>query len=50
MLKIGSSRGVVKITIATRVDLELPGTEDFANSDQTKDRAAELHLVEKEKQ
>ena len=49
VLKIGSSKGTVKITTADRVDMELPGTEDFANSDQTKDRSAELHLVEKEK-
>ena len=50
VLKIGSSKGMVKITPVNRVDLELPGTEDFANSEQTKDRAAELLSVEKEKQ
>jgi acetolactate decarboxylase len=40
-------RGEIKISPSQQVTMDLPDTEDFANSDQTKDRSQELHLVEK---
>jgi len=48
VLAIGLVNAVANITPSHKVDLDLPGNEDFANSDQTKDRAAELHQVEKQ--
>ncbi len=48
VLAIGLVDAVANITPSHKVDLDLPANEDFANSDQTKDRAAELHQVEKQ--
>lgn len=48
VLAIGLVNAVANITPSHKVELDLPGNEDFANSDQTKDRAAELHQVEKQ--
>lgn len=48
VLAIGLVNAVANITPSHKVDLDLPANEDFANSDQTKDRAAELHQVEKQ--
>eukprot|EP01031_Cornospumella_fuschlensis_P008647 gene8647-10658_t len=48
VLSAGVVSGNVRIASAHRVELELPGNDDFANSDQTKDRTQELHSVERQ--
>jgi acetolactate decarboxylase len=48
VLAIGLVNAVANVTPSHKVDLDLPANEDFANSDQTKDRSAELHQVEKQ--
>ncbi|MDB5967491.1 MAG: budA [Polaromonas sp.] len=47
VLAVGSVKGIAKIAATDQINIELPDTDDFANSDQTKDRALELHQVEK---
>lgn len=46
VLKADLKTADAKIQTLTKVNLELPDTEGFAISDQTKDRAQELHSVE----
>ncbi|MCZ8255128.1 MAG: acetolactate decarboxylase [Polaromonas sp.] len=48
VLAIGLVNAVASVTPSHKVDLDLPANEDFANSDQTKDRSVELHQVEKQ--
>jgi alpha-acetolactate decarboxylase len=39
--------GKVKIATISTVELQVPDTEGFIHADQSKDRAQELHAVEK---
>lgn len=46
VLATAMERGVVKLAMVRRMEVELPTNQDFASADQSKDRAAELHQVE----
>lgn len=48
VLAAGVVSGHVRVAVAHKVELDLPATDDFANSDQTKDRTHELHSVERQ--
>lgn len=50
VLAAGVTRGVARVAAAHRLELQLPANDDFANSDQTRDRTLELHQVEKAKE
>lgn len=48
VLAAGVVSGVARVASAHRVELQLPANDDFAKSDQTKDRSLELHSVERQ--
>lgn len=48
VLAAGLVSGVARVASAHRVELQLPANDDFAKSDQTKDRTLELHSVERQ--
>ncbi len=48
VLAAGVVSGVARVASAHRVELQLPANDDFAASDQTKDRTLELHSVERQ--
>jgi acetolactate decarboxylase len=49
VLKLSLSTGAVSTSTVSRFVVRLPMTDDFANADQAKDRAAELHRVESQR-
>ncbi len=48
VLAAGVVSCVARVASAHRVELQLPANDDFATSDQTKDRSLELHSVERQ--
>lgn len=46
VLAAGLQNGQIKFAAIRHFDVDLPKTDDFANADQAKDRAVELHAVE----
>lgn len=46
VLAAGLQNGLIKFAAVSHFDVDLPKTDDFANADQAKDRAVELHAVE----